>query len=116
MTRRQLNPYLGNRLLPGSRSTAAPVRPGDVERLTDQFGLPRRQHGEGDQMVTKAVLVTMIVLASPVGPRAAGTCDVPSDMTTRDKLPCVRVSTVLLEQPSLTIEQLTKGPDFAAED
>ena len=67
-------------------------------------------------MVTKAVLVAMIVLASPVGPRAAGTCDVPSDMTTRDKLPCVRASTVLLEQPSLTIEQLTKGPDFEADD
>jgi len=66
-------------------------------------------------MVTKAVLVTMIVLASPVGPRAAGTCDVPSDMTTRDKLPCVRASTVLLEQPSLTMEQLTKGPDFEAD-
>ena len=67
-------------------------------------------------MVTKAVLVAMIVLVSPVRSMAAGTCDVPSDMTTKDKLPCVRASTVLLEQPSLTIEQLTKGPDFDADD
>lgn len=67
-------------------------------------------------MVSNAVLAAIIVLVSPVRSMAGGTCDVPSGMTIKEKLPCVRASTVLLEQPSLTIEQLTKGPDFDAAD
>ena len=67
-------------------------------------------------MVSKAVLAAIILLVSPVRSVAGGTCDVPSGMTIREKLPCVSASTVLLEQPSLTIEQLAKGPDFDAAD
>ena len=67
-------------------------------------------------MVSKAVLAAIILLVSPVRSVAGGTCDVPIGMTTREKLPCVSASTVLLEQPSLTIEQLAKGPDFDAAD
>ena len=67
-------------------------------------------------MVSKAVLAAIILFVSPVRSVAGGTCDVPSGMTTREKLPCVSASTVLLEQPSLTIEQLAKGPDFDAAD
>src|SRR3954463_15543448 len=65
-------------------------------------------------MVSKAALVAIIVLVSPVRSVASSTCDVPNGMTAKEKLPCVRASTVLLEQPSLTIEQVVKGPDFDA--
>jgi hypothetical protein len=41
-------------------------------------------------------------------------CEVPDVMTKQQKLPCVRASSVLLDQPLLTADQLTKGPDFDA--
>ena len=41
-------------------------------------------------------------------------CEVPDGMTKQQKLPCVRASSVLLDQPLLTADQLTKGPDFDA--
>ena len=39
-------------------------------------------------------------------------CDVPDGMTKPQKLPCVRVATIMLDQPTLTATQLEKGPDF----
>jgi hypothetical protein len=65
-------------------------------------------------MVSKASLAAVIVLISPAASLANGTCEVPSQMSSGQKLPCVRASRILLDQPSLTIEQLTKGPDFDA--
>jgi len=41
-------------------------------------------------------------------------CEVPDGMTEELKLPCVRASSVLLDQPALTADQLAKGPDFDA--
>ena len=67
-------------------------------------------------MVSKALFATAIVLISPAALLANGTCDVPADMGKGQKLPCVRASTVLLDQPSLTIEQISKGPGFDPSD
>jgi len=41
-------------------------------------------------------------------------CEVPKGMTKDQKLPCVRTASILLDQPTLTAEQLAKGPDFDA--
>lgn len=43
-------------------------------------------------------------------------CEVPKGMTKDQKLPCVRTASILLDQPTLTAEQLAKGPDFDAAD
>jgi hypothetical protein len=49
-----------------------------------------------------------------VGSGAAQTkgCEVPAGMTKEQKLPCVRASSILLDQPALTPTQLANGPDF----
>ena len=65
-------------------------------------------------MLSKAALATVIVLTLSAVSQANGTCDVPDRMVSAQKIPCVRASIVLLDQPALTIEQLTKGPDFDA--
>jgi hypothetical protein len=41
-------------------------------------------------------------------------CPVPDGMTKDQKLPCVRASSILLDQPMLTPTQLANGPDFDA--
>ena len=41
-----------------------------------------------------------------------GGCDVPNDMTKEQKLPCLKASSILLDQPTLTSTQLENGPDF----
>src|SRR5262249_34141309 len=46
----------------------------------------------------------------------SGTCEVPDKMKADQKLPCVRAAGFLLEQPTLTAEQLANGPDFNAAD
>jgi hypothetical protein len=43
-----------------------------------------------------------------------GGCDVPNDMKKEQKLPCLKASGILLDQPTLTPTQLTNGPDFDA--
>src|SRR3954451_6213830 len=43
-------------------------------------------------------------------------CEVPKGMTKDQKLPCVRAASILLDQPTLTPEQLAKGPDFDSSD
>jgi hypothetical protein len=67
-------------------------------------------------MASKLMLTLVIVLASAGRATAQGTCNVPAGMTLGQKLPCVHASSILMDQPSLTIEQLTKGPDFDAAD
>ena len=66
-------------------------------------------------MVSKAALATVIVLSYPPCRGRTATATSPPDGG-RQKVPCVRASIVLLDQPALTIEQLTKGPDFDASD
>src|ERR1700758_5017380 len=39
-------------------------------------------------------------------------CEVPKDMKKEQKLPCIRSASILLDQPTLTPEQLANGPDF----
>ena len=41
-------------------------------------------------------------------------CEVPDQMSKAQKLPCVRASSILLDQPTLTPAQLANGPDFDA--
>ena len=45
-------------------------------------------------------------------PVAADGCVVSPQMSQGQKTPCLRESRVMLDQPTLTIEQLTKGPEF----
>ena len=49
-----------------------------------------------------------------VGAAQTHGCEVPDGMTKEQKLPCVRASSILLDQPSLTADQMAKGPDFDA--
>jgi hypothetical protein len=67
-------------------------------------------------MVSKVALALAIAVTTPALAFAADTCVVPNEMRKEQKVPCVRESTPLLDQPSLTLEQLTKGPDFDASD
>lgn len=39
-------------------------------------------------------------------------CAVPDQMTKDQKFPCVRAATIMLDQPALTPDQLSNGPDF----
>jgi hypothetical protein len=43
-------------------------------------------------------------------------CNVPENMTKDQKLPCLRVSAVTVNQPTLTAAQIQNGPDFDAAD
>jgi hypothetical protein len=52
------------------------------------------------------------VVAQAPAPAATTTCEVPDNMTTAQKLPCVRAATFALEQPTLTPAQIANGPDF----
>jgi len=69
-------------------------------------------------MLRISVLLIFVALAttdvSAQAPAAASTCEVPDNMTAAQKIPCVRAATFALDQPALTGEQLTKGPDFDA--
>ena len=53
-----------------------------------------------------------VLLAVGAGTAQAQGCDVPQSMTKEQKIPCVRASSMLLDQPALTATQLTNGPDF----
>jgi hypothetical protein len=67
-------------------------------------------------MVWKTALGTVVVLLLASAAGANGTCDVPEQMTREQKVPCVRAATVLLDQPTLSLEQLTNGPGFDSSD
>ena len=64
----------------------------------------------------RSYVFALSVLAIAVTPGIAQThgCDVPDNMTKAQKLPCVRASSILLDQPVLTPTQLANGPDFDA--
>ncbi len=67
-------------------------------------------------MFSRCVFALCLVVG--VSPAIAQThsCDVPDGMRKEQKLPCVRNSSILLDQPTLTPEQLANGPDFDAAD
>ncbi|HTT23999.1 MAG TPA: hypothetical protein VMG82_34055 [Candidatus Sulfotelmatobacter sp.] len=56
-------------------------------------------------------LGVMVTGFAPVWAQTQG-CEVPKGMTKDQKLPCVRTASILLDQPTLTPEQLSNGPDF----
>ena len=65
-------------------------------------------------MISRSVVALAIALFTPAIARAADECVVPDRMSTGQKLPCVRESSPMLEQPTLTVEQVAKGPEFDA--
>ena len=60
-------------------------------------------------------ILIFLFLAS-VGSTAAqtNTCQVPDQMKKDQKLPCVRAGSFMVDQPALTVAQLSNGPDFNA--
>jgi hypothetical protein len=68
-------------------------------------------------MVSQVVLLALgFVLTSRLSPVFADGCVVSPQMGQGQKMPCLRESHVMLDQPTLTLEQLTKGPDFDPAD
>jgi len=53
--------------------------------------------------------------AQPAPAQSSG-CQVPDQMTKDQKLPCVRAASIMLDQPTLTPEQVSTGPDFDPAD
>ena len=66
-------------------------------------------------MWRNSVFVLSVVLIAVVGSTAQTQgCEVPANMTTAQKLPCIRAGSIMLDQPNLTPTQLANGPDFDA--
>ena len=61
-----------------------------------------------------AFVLSILAIAATDGIAQTHGCDVPDNMSKAQKLPCVRASTILLDQPVLTPTQLANGPDFDA--
>jgi hypothetical protein len=66
-------------------------------------------------MMMRAALAISIVLGG-AAVAAAGDCPVPKGMKKDQKLPCVRAAGMAVTQPTLTMDQLTNGPDFDSAD
>lgn len=60
-------------------------------------------------------LCAIVIGLTPVWAQTQG-CEVPKGMTKDQKLPCIRAGRILLDQPTLTPEQLANGPDFDSAD
>ena len=60
--------------------------------------------------------VLIFLFLASVGSTAAqtNTCQVPDQMKKEQKLPCVRAGSFMVDQPALTVAQLSNGPDFNA--
>src|SRR5215472_15098907 len=59
------------------------------------------------------ILLAGIASSAPGFAQTSG-CPVPKDMTKDKKVACVRSSSIMLDQPMLTPDQLANGPDFDA--
>ncbi|HJZ65849.1 MAG TPA: hypothetical protein VKD70_16095 [Candidatus Acidoferrum sp.] len=59
-------------------------------------------------------LFSILIFGSGYASGQTGGCDVPDGMKKEQKLPCLKASGILLDQPTLTPTQLTNGPDFDA--
>ena len=57
---------------------------------------------------------SVLVFGSVCALAQGGGCDVPDDMKKEQKLPCLKASSILLDQPTLTPTQLANGSDFDA--
>jgi hypothetical protein len=55
-----------------------------------------------------------VLLSATGAPGQTTGCNVPDDMKKEQKLPCLKASGILIEQPVLTMVQVTNGPDFDA--
>ena len=66
-------------------------------------------------MVSRLRILIFLFLAS-VGstPAQTNTCQVPDQMKKDQKPPCVRAGSFMVDQPALTVAQLSNGPDFNA--
>ncbi|HEY7055350.1 MAG TPA: hypothetical protein VH458_02435, partial [Vicinamibacterales bacterium] len=64
-------------------------------------------------MVSRLAAALVLAVLIPTSTVAAE-CVVPDRMSEGQKLPCLRESSPLLDQPMLTLEQIAKGPDFDA--
>ena len=64
----------------------------------------------------RTLALSIALVLGGAGLASAGECPVPKDMTKAQKLPCVRAAGFAVAPPTLTLEQLTKGPDFDAAD
>ena len=59
--------------------------------------------------------LTFLVLVSASGAVAqTNSCQVPDQMKKDQKLPCVRAGGFMVDQPALSLTQLSNGPDFDA--
>ncbi len=63
-------------------------------------------------MIRSTILGLAILCGSVSVAAQTNTCEVPDQMSKEQKLPCVRVGKIMLDQPTLTPAQLTNGPDF----
>jgi len=59
-------------------------------------------------------LSSILIFSAGYASGQTGGCDVPDGMKKEQKLPCLKASSILLDQPTLTPTQLTNGPDFDA--
>ena len=53
-----------------------------------------------------------LILTLPNGNAQTHGCEVPDGMTKDQKLPCIRAGSIMLDQPTLTSDELAKGPDY----
>ncbi len=67
-------------------------------------------------MLLRSIACSLSIVLAGAASGSAQTqgCEVPDGMTKEQKLPCVRASRILLDQPVLTPAQLENGPDFDA--
>jgi len=63
-------------------------------------------------MMTCRRLILVAALLTPGIARASDECVVPDRMSASQKVPCVRASSPMVEQPTLSLDQVAKGPDF----
>ena len=63
---------------------------------------------------SRRVFLVLSVVVTSIATAAAQTagCEVPDGMKKDQKLPCIRAGNILLDQPTLTAEQLANGPQF----
>jgi len=66
------------------------------------------------RVTSRRVFLVLSVVVTSIATAAAQTagCEVPDGMKKDQKLPCIRAGNILLDQPTLTAEQLTNGPQF----
>lgn len=67
-------------------------------------------------MIKHVTLTVAALLVAVSAASAADECQVPKGMKKEQKLPCIRAGGFMVDQPSLTLAELTNGPGFDAAD